>query len=83
MATKIKFVGNIGSTQCAEGKVTFKFSIPEDDGNVATTNISAKPASTEGSFTIKKIAAQDIKLGARIKIEVTVIDPSEYELEYE
>lgn len=75
--TKVKLVGNIDSTQYADGNITFKFKIPETEGNVETKNISAKPASMEGALTLKKLAAQDIRLGSRIKIEISIIDPSE------
>lgn len=77
--TNVKLVGDIDSTQFAEGKVTFKFKIPESHGNVTTNNISAKPASMEGALTLKKLAAQDVKLGSRIKIEISIMDPSEDE----
>jgi hypothetical protein len=71
------FKGEIDSFKVNGGDVTIEFKT--NDGSVETKNIAAKSAAIEGTLTVKKLAAQGVRMGSKIKIEVTFAESFEGE----
>lgn len=67
---KIALVSDIQSVESKDGFV--KLTLKTHEGNVDTTNISAKPAGLEGTLSLKKLAAHGVKLGSRVVIHISI-----------